>query len=424
MNLQTEAPHDSAWHPVTTIIAVIADRYAKTQAAKTGRAVRDFLLDAEDLLAAAGASAGQPRRAALADLETAEARGFLKIERHPRDPAILERVRITSECTDAIHRLLNRSTPAEERERLADLFKRAKIETVPARWTIGWHQFCDELAEASLAGRSIQPFSQGLLAETAELLSLLPSLLSWSGESYLRFVSCVLCGDSKRLEAWAPRAESALARITEGAIPTLSDLGIVANPRSVMLHGPLCLELRSGRIDLGLLDGVSRISASDIDQATHLTSSAMRCVSVENETMLHELAKRRSGELLIGTSFLGSGTRRLFDRLPPEIECWHFGDSDPAGFAILADLRERTGRKIQALHMSWRSTAKVVRLSAIEQKTAERLMTSSYLVAAEKDVLRNQLETSNKGAFEQETLGPPLLPNFPFYPFATMRQLR
>ena len=57
--------------------------------------------------------------------------------------------------------------------------------------------------------------------------------------------------------------------------------------------------------------------------------SARRCLTVENETSFHELAKLRSRELLIRTSYSGSATLALLSKLPNAMEFWHFGDSDP-----------------------------------------------------------------------------------------------
>jgi hypothetical protein len=55
--------------------------------------------------------------------------------------------------------------------------------------------------------------------------------------------------------------------------------------------------------------------------------------------------------LLVHTSYPGSGTLKLLHRLAPEIEFWHFGDSDEAGFDILRVLREESGRDFKSLHM-------------------------------------------------------------------------
>jgi hypothetical protein len=200
--------------------------------------------------------------------------------------------------------------------------------------------------------------------ENADILALLPKLLAWRGESLVRFASCVLCGHSKELESMAALERTGefagqlrgklgrlLEEITGGAIRTLDDLGISANPRSALLHGPVRLLLDGAWLDLGPLAGPFRLSQTDIERAERIETAAQRCVTVENETTFCELAKTRGGELLICTSFPGSATLALLRRLPLELPCWHFGDSDAAGFEILRVLRERTGRDFQPLHM-------------------------------------------------------------------------
>jgi hypothetical protein len=403
------------WKPVTDVLADVARRFAKTQAGRTGRATNDVLIDAEELLAGANAAAGALRTAAISDLEFAERAGLLKVERNLRDNQLLGRVRFFPAKATELHALIGLLTPAEQRRRFAVLFEEAAAAVVPDSHQEGWQKFCHQMAATARDGGSVQPFDRNDPGETSTLLEVLSRLLAWHGESYLRFASCVLCGDSKSLEKWSGRLGLALSRISGGRLCALEDLGITENPRSVMLHGPLRLRLANGEVNLGLLRGVVRVAAADINVATGIESTAARCVSVENETTLHELAKLAAGDVLIGTSFLGGGTRQLLERLPATMALWHFGDSDPAGFAVLADLRERAARTVTSLHMTWRPARKQIPLTAAEQKTAQRLLDSPWLEAAEKAVLQRQLEADDKGAFEQETLGPPTLGIFPFY---------
>ena len=142
-----------------------------------------------------------------------------------------------------------------------------------------------------------------------------------------------------------------LEDITGGVVCSLDDLGIVPNPRSVLLHGPLRLLLDGEWMDLSLLQGAIRLAQSDIQRAAQVVTTATRCLTVENETSFHELAKLHSGELLVQTSYPGSGTLTLIRRLPKNLEFWHFGDSDIAGFDILRVLCEMSGRTIRPLHM-------------------------------------------------------------------------
>jgi len=220
------------------------------------------------------------------------------------------------------------------------------------------------MRRAATNGDPIAPFDREASGSNRKLLALIPRLLAWEGESLVRFVSCVLCDDSKELEALASRETEGplsgqlrgklgrlLESITEKQVRTLDDLGILPNPRSALVHGPLRLSLDGSVVDLNLLRGPFRLGATDIVRADFIETSALRCLTVDNETTFHELAKLGSGELLVCTSYPGSGTIALLNRLPKDIECWHFGDSDEPGFEILRVLREKSSRDFRALHM-------------------------------------------------------------------------
>jgi hypothetical protein len=159
----------------------------------------------------------------------------------------------------------------------------------------------------------------------------------------------------------------------------LEDIGILANPRFVLLHGPLRLRLDGEWLDLRLLAGPFRLSEHDVTRAQTVETTASRCLTVENETTFHELAKLRCGELLIHTSFPGSGTLALLRRFPAHLEFWHFGDTDSKGFEILRDLRERSGRPFRALHMRYRASIESSPLTAEERRKLERLMASPLM---------------------------------------------
>ena len=220
------------------------------------------------------------------------------------------------------------------------------------------------MRQAALAGSSIAPFDREPTTANTELIAILPKLLAWEGDSLVRFASCVLCGDSRQLEQFSAlerdgefsgQLRGKLGRllddITGSAIRTLDDVGIIPNPRSVLVHGPLKLRLDGAWLDLGSLRGPFRLSQTDIERAEGIETASSRCLTIENETTFHELAKFQSGELLVCTSYPGSGTVALLRRLPPNIDCWHFGDSDEAGFEILRVLREKSSRNFQQLHM-------------------------------------------------------------------------
>jgi hypothetical protein len=347
---------------------------------------RDFLVDLRKLLKTARCEDGDARDEALNRLCELDG-GVLQLDRPRRDPAIIHRVRVPRGNEGALFALIKIPSPTQRRKALADQFSNAGTFAVSARWEKTWSNWCRQRSEAASGGCSVAPFDREATQSNAELLALLPKLLNWEGESLVRFASCALCGDSKTLESLAAKEKNGefrdqlrgklgrlLDEITEGKIRCLEDLGILPNPRFALVHGPLRLRLNGEWLDLNLLHGPFRLAEHDIKRAEAIETTALRCITVENETSFHELAKLRSGELLIQTSYPGSGTLTLLHRLPPQLEFWHFGDSDEAGFEIFRDLREKSGRNFQSLHMQ-----------------------------------------QGRIPSEQESLGPPHYPRWPFY---------
>jgi hypothetical protein len=370
------------------VLRALARRYERSVAGRTGETRRDLLVDVEELLRDAGAGEGDARAVAETVLREAEAAGILiLVPLHKRDPRSMFQVRFSPANEAKLFAALDCQAPAVVREALAHQFAEASGLEVPERWRAGWQAWCERMRLSALAGRSVEPFERQPGVENARLLALLPRLLAWEGESLVRFASCVLCGDSKTLELLAAKEREGVFRdklrgkvgrlmeaITSGEIQTLEDLKIIPNPRFALVHGPLRLRFDQEWLDLGLLHGAFRLAEEDIARALEITTSAVRCLTVENETSFHELAKLHSGELLIHTSYPGSGTLRLLERLPDSMEFWHFGDSDAAGFDILRILREESKRDFRPLHM-----------------------------------------TPGREPFEQESLGRPSLARWPFY---------
>ena len=347
------------------VLEALARRYERSQAGRTGTANRDLLVLLEDLLVEAGCNEGENRALAEQQLAEAESVGLLvRVPLHKRDRSHIHQIRFPAINEDALYTKITRLSPTKTREKLADQFAVAAITDVPTRWREKWAAWCGRMRNEALAGRSIAGFDREPSRANDELLALIPKLLAWDGESLIRFASCVLCGPSKQLEELATLERDGefsgqlrgklgrfLEEITGGEIRTLDDIGIISNPRSVLVHGPLKLCLDGSWLDFGILHGSFRLSQTDIERAEKIETAALRCTTIENETTFHELAKLQSGELLICTSYPGSGTVALLRRLPPNIDCWHFGDSDEAGFEILRVLRDKSGRDFRPLHM-------------------------------------------------------------------------
>jgi hypothetical protein len=70
--------------------------------------------------------------------------------------------------------------------------------------------------------------------------------------------------------------------------------------------------------------------------------------------MLHELAKTPENVLSVSSGseggYANSAVIEFLKTLPADIELRHFGDSDPKGFDILREIREKTGLEANSPH--------------------------------------------------------------------------
>jgi hypothetical protein len=412
------------------VLRALARLYAESKAGRTGAGQRDFLVDFKKLLAAGGCEDGDDRETALRQLRAQDGK-LLTLEGPRRDADIIHQVRFPVSNEPGLFALLGEPSPTERRRRLARQFADAARFEAPRRWSEDWKKLCGELQDAATQGGPVAPFSRDDEALNSELLALAPRLLAWrerGDESLLRFASCVLTGNSKRLGELAAEDEDGnrggklgaiLQRVTGGEIRALEDVGILQAPRFALVHGPLRLGFDGESLNLGQLHGPVRLSETDINRASRAETTARRCVTVENETSFHELAKLQSGELLVCTSYPGSGTLALLKKLPASLEFSHFGDSDPEGFDILRVLRERTGRPVQALRMKYRRGRGRTRLNEQGRALVQRLL-NSPVMESEREPLKRMLEAGDLGDFEQESLGVPTQREWPFYPAEEM----
>jgi len=384
---------------VPPVLIALAEAFRESAAGRGG-GTRDFTIDFEKLLRRSGLADGDAREQAERDLAEAvgASGGSLGIDRHARS-GLPQRVRLMSGRGETwLFDRIGDLPPAAAREAVAGAFREAADLPVPEVEREAWRKWLHELAEAAMEGGSVVPFSRDDAGGNREILGILAGILAWPHESLIRYASSRLCGDSKALQRLRPRLEAALQGLRGRAGGGLDDFGIREVPRSVLLHGPLRLRFGGAVTDLGLLSGPVRISGDDISRSIPETDSA-HLLTVENESVFLELTRRNPGVLIIHTSFPGAATRMLLDKLPAWLECHHFGDTDPAGFDILRDLREKTGRAFQPFMMRPRPGG--VPLDAADLRTLDRLL-GHPLMGDLHGLLAAIRAGGTKGAFEQE----------------------
>lgn len=403
-------------HEHPDVLKAFAARYRDSQAGRTGISLADFTLDYHKLLKAAGANDAASRINAEDQLRrtASQSRGKLVLETHPRDDNLILLVRLKRDGGEEwLFNRLGEASPTEERQQLAALFEAFRDELVPDIWQEAWPDWCFDMALKATQGDAMTPFYRNDLAANRELLTVLVRVLNWQGASLIRFASCTICGDSKRLEILQPRIEAALCEITYEQIQSLEDLGLTEKPRQALIHGPLRLDA----LDFTRLRGPISLSETDIRTATTILCPALRVLTVENETTFLELTKINRDTLLIQTSYPNRAVLALLARLPAEMPAFHFGDTDPAGFDILRDLRERSQRTIQPLHMAFRFKAGASTFTQGERQVLERLLCNPCMIDCW-PVLQMMHKADLKGDFEQESLGVPTTVGWPFYELA------
>lgn len=387
-----------------TVLRTLADLYRRSAAGSHGGA-RDFTCDYELLLRHADCHDGDEREKAEDDLKRAELESgqLLSLDRAAKS-GIFQRVRLSKEGGEAwLFQRLGEITPSGQRSELASFFKSMAHRTVPESWREPWRVWCGSLEEKAVSQGNVQPFRRDDPTGNQEFLKVLSGVIHWREESLIRFASSVICGDSKRLENLESRLVSALQAIRGEDTCTLEDFGILRKPRTLTFHGPLVMKFGEDRVDFGILPGPCAISETNLIRADEISTDAVLCLTVENEEVFLELAKRNHGWLLVQTSFPGSAVRRLFRMLRPDLNCCHFGDSDPAGFDILRDLREKTGRAFRPLFMEFRSNPAMPPLTADERRVIERLLATPQMADIHSE-LSKMAEAGVKGMFEQESV--------------------
>ncbi len=385
-------------------LRAFAEIYLGSSAAKRG-GKRDYTIDWEKFLRLAAVHDGDEREIAVQELLVAERRsgGMLIIERDRLGHEKFLKLKLDG-GEQWLFAATGCASPSEERGRLADFFRMASDITMPDAYQEGWRAWCTGLAACALVGDPIPPFKRDDAAGNERFLAVLAAVLNWQEEALIQRASSRITGDSKQLGRWRARLEAALEAITSGEKSSLADFGIVNAPRSAWFHGPLELKFTGGCINFGLLSAPTAISAIDLAAATTVVCRAGICITIENECVFHEIAAAQTGALLIHTSFPGAATRLLIERLAEGMEFHHFGDSDPAGFAILHDLCERTGRVFRPLMMQFREGSGSAALTDGERKVVARLLSSPHLSGQCLSDLGRMLETGTKGEFEQESL--------------------
>ncbi|TDU68109.1 uncharacterized protein DUF2220 [Prosthecobacter fusiformis] len=283
-----------------------------------------------------------------------------------------------------------------------------------------WQHWCDLIQSTFQQEKNLHPLTWKEPDKVRQLMMLVYRFTSipWTEATPIREASTALGLGSKDLESLQSRLESCLTSFYER--PTsLESCGLLLTEPKVEVAGKLTLHYADGSSQpIHEMKGVYTLSLlPDLERAIRISTPAKRLLTVENsKTTLPALASKNQAAdtLLIGCSFPNRAVLRLIELLPPDLPSHHFGDTDPAGFLILATLRQKTGRPFQPFLMTPQEAARPVPFTEYDRKIIQNLLAHPLLPDV-RPALEYLVQRQDKGLYEQENLGPPDLQEWPFY---------
>lgn len=399
------------------ILIGLGDQYRRSKLGRTGEAVKDFAISFSKLVDESKISGGLEIEQSINELLAVERLGGLSLDRDDKDPSRLIRVRISRLQENELFKALGEKSPKQERMALADLFEGYIDATIPDAYRGAWNFWCQIHAQNALSGKPLAGFNREKQDEIKEIMDLILQLFKWPYTSQLDLVSGVLCGDTSRIDRIHSRLTKVLTIFTDGSITSLEDFGIILQSRHCHFHGRVRLHINRTLVDFSGFRAGIRVEDVDIESLKKVEVSAPRCVVVQKEATFFELVKLNCGDLLIQSGYPNEPTIKFIQSLPGDLDFWFFGNSDGEGFDVLRDLRERTGKSFQPLHMQYRGFSddeEGIPLLQTEKKLLEGLL-QNPVVQDIKPWIQDILENNSNGNFEQETLGVPSLDWFPYF---------
>ena len=353
-----------------------------------------------------------------------EDKGFVEILwKNGRKDHQIERIRLNDDRVGDIYAILGRR-PKGEREKELILLLEEFMENLPeescrrgmdeqfgmtdalVRDTVSY-RFADYLRTRLCLHQTVKEYID--LVEPRDALRLLQAVrcVEWNEKDcYVREFSVRNFKDSKFFESIEHKVAGIFSRFRipakeeggrlgsavepEGLRDTtveteeiLSEYGIYHTPNYVYLKGNVRLCVGAEILDLSLLSQGIGLSGEDLSLVGFSSLLGIRRVlTIENQTTFFRWKEEGCLIIYLG-GYHNSVRRRLLQkihRLLPSAEYFHFGDIDAGGFAILTDLRRKTGIPFQAYQMDVdvlrRYEAFGKRLTANDRKRLEKMLSA------------------------------------------------
>ncbi|MDB6071471.1 MAG: hypothetical protein JWL81_2642 [Verrucomicrobiales bacterium] len=353
----------------------------------------------------------EERSLAAKEAEAIEREGRVILVRH-RYRRFIQKVRLPLAEEPVVRGLRGLPEPGEMRARAVAAVREASARVHPVLPEL-WSAWTGELLEdPGLENpRRFMPWHRPELVR--ELLGWVFGLTAreWGPGTLVRDAEVALGLPTKTLEKRRGLVESALSRFfqQEGRMG-MGALNLAWTHSVAGIHGPLKLILPNGEAEPGRhLHGVLYLSAEDLERAVSIHTDAAYILTVENtKVSFRDAAAANSARspaargLVVASSFPTRAVRLLLEKLPADLPHYHFGDTDAAGYSILAKLRSvHPARSVQPWLMEWREAPSSPPLTLYDRRTAAALLAEPAMADFHPD-LQRMLQSERKGNFEQE----------------------
>lgn len=378
---------------------------------------RAFSREWHQLLDDSGITSAEDVKTAEREAAAFEAAGTLVLKRHRYRKYVIERVVLPLGSEAWLRGLFGTASGDElllESIRIVEDYANRTHPLDPDRWL----QWCRFIVREFQQGRNVRPFRWRSPVSVGDILELAYGLTSrhWADGTSIREASSEMKLGSKALERRRYVAEADLSSFS-GTSVVLESIGLIEKESRVQFAGKITLHFDDGSAESITNLHSSYHLTSDLDRAIRISTPAKRVLMVENsKATLRRLAMLNAAgdTLLVACAFPTTGVRRLLELLPEGLPLYHFGDTDPSGFHILAKLRAVAPRPVIPFMMERRLDERLVPLLEHDRRLLPALISDPILEDVRETLLAIQA-SGNKGNFEQEGLGMPDLVDWPFY---------
>jgi len=390
------------------MVRALIDAYRSSQHGRTGNSRREFNIRYDKLVHKLARATVTEEKRGRAILDRMRLSGLIRWDYTPLQSDQIKTIYIASNCERDFFIAIGETPPSVERTDVVGILAKHLNALDGHPHEAAWKAVLQQAIDDTNSGRSVEGLPNAtrlhdeILRATAAVLNNMQPIL-------IRRLSAEKLRNSKLLQQRRETVERFMAQFLPPDIATLEAWKVADTPPTVLLRGPLGIELDDGTLISELPQGSPyTIKEEILARAQRVFTSTKRCLSIENHTTFREIAAAKSDDLIVHTSYPSSSVVKLLRLLPSTIHLRHWGDTDPWGYDILRVLREKTGRTIQAWRMSYRPRDGSP-LSKRESAILSRLIEDPLVVDIRSELTAMQTAGS-KGDFEQESL-PAVEPN-------------